>query len=227
MRRFFAFIVDSIIITLITIVIFFGGSELIAVVKGERGYISKTIEAIKKGEPFLISSDSDEEIERNLEKVYRRMLQKKLPPGEYEQSKKMSLHEIKSTYSDTVDFEMIEKRIVKVSEGIELLKEIVVAYMYFIFFFRFGAQTPGKRNRRRRRDLYGMSRRACAQRYLLGRARHVPRCYDNQLHESDPVRRRCHTSDKRSEHHQFLELHAGRSGPHDGAKAWFGGQHCL
>jgi len=144
-RRFFAFSVDSIIISLITIFVFFGISELVAVVKAEKGYISKAIEAIKKGEPFLISTKSDEEVEKYLEEVYREMLMEKLPAEEYKRTKKMSLQEIKAIYSTKIDFREIEENLIRVSKGFEFFKEIIVAYIYFVFFFRFRAQTPGKR----------------------------------------------------------------------------------
>lgn len=159
LRRFFAFAVDSIIISLITIFVFFGISELIAVVRSEQGYISKAIDAIKKGKPFLISTESDEGVEKYLEEAYRRMLRKKIPPEEYERTKEMSLQELKSGYSDKINFKEIEENLVKVSRSFELFKEIVVAYIYFILFFRFRAQTPGKRLFRLKVvDLKGKSR---------------------------------------------------------------------
>ena len=145
LRRFFAFAVDSILISLITIFVFLVYSEIRAAAKGERGLIARAVDAIKKGEPFLVTDESDEEVEKYLEKAYRRMLKKKLPPGEYECTKKMSLYELKSAYSDKIDFEKIEKGVVKIRKGIEVFREIVVAYIYFILFFRFRAQTPGKR----------------------------------------------------------------------------------
>lgn len=143
-RRFFSFAVDSIIISLITIFVFFGISELVAVVKAEKGYISKAIEATRKGEPFLISTKSDEEVEKYLEEVYREMLIEKLSAEEYKRTKEMSFQEIKAIYSTKIDFREIEENLIRVSKGFELFKEIIVAYIYFILFFRFRAQTPGK-----------------------------------------------------------------------------------
>lgn len=144
-RRFFAFAVDSIIISLISIFVFFVYSEIKAAAKGEQGLIARAVDAIKKGEPFLVTDESDEEVEKYLEEVCREILKEKLPPEEYELTKKMSLYEIKSAYRDKIDFEKIEKGVVKVRKGIEVFREIVVAYIYFILFFRFRAQTPGKR----------------------------------------------------------------------------------
>jgi uncharacterized RDD family membrane protein YckC len=159
LRRFFAFTIDSIVIYLLTILVFLVYFEIKAAAKGEPGLIARAVEAIKKGEPFLVTDESDEEVEKYLEMAYRNILKKKLPPEEYERTEKMSLLEIKSSYRDKVDFNKIEKSVVKVRKGIEVLKEIVVAYIYFILFFRFRAQTPGKRLFRLKVvDLKGKSR---------------------------------------------------------------------
>lgn len=127
--------------------------------RGEQGYVSKAIDAIQKGEPFLISTESGEGVEKYLEVVYRRMLKEKLPPEEYEKAKEMSLKELRSAHSDKIDFRETEENLVRVNKGFELFKEIIVAYIYFVLFFRFGGRTPGKRMFRLKAvDLKGRSR---------------------------------------------------------------------
>jgi hypothetical protein len=71
----------------------------------------------------------------------------------------MTFQEMKRTFPLGGKFENIEGKIVKASEGLNVLREIIVAYIYFGLFFRFRSQTPGKRLLRLKVvDLKGRSR---------------------------------------------------------------------
>ena len=57
MRRFTAFMVDNLIIMLISVIVFFAYSEITAARRGEKGEFSQMLSALKKGEAVVIGQD--------------------------------------------------------------------------------------------------------------------------------------------------------------------------
>jgi uncharacterized RDD family membrane protein YckC len=53
-RRFLAFVIDSLIIMLIAVIVYFSISEIAAARRGEKSEFSRTLDAIKKGESVVI-----------------------------------------------------------------------------------------------------------------------------------------------------------------------------
>lgn len=157
-RRFFAFTIDSIIIVILTFLIYLVFVEITAAFKKEPGLVATAIRAIKEGGPFLITTET-QELDEFLKELYLRELEKKLPSAEYNRAKEMTFQEMKRTFPLGGKFENIEGKIIKASEGLNVLREIIVAYIYFGLFFRFRSQTPGKRLLRLKVvDLKGKSR---------------------------------------------------------------------
>jgi hypothetical protein len=143
-RRFFAFAVDSIIIIILAFMVYLFYIEITAAFKKEPGLVAKAIHALKEGGPFLITTES-QEVDEFLKKVYLQELKKSLPPEEYKRAKEMTFQEMKQVYRLGGKFENLEDKIIKAGKGINILREIVVAYLYFGLFFRLRSQTPGKR----------------------------------------------------------------------------------
>lgn len=143
-RRFVAFTIDSIIIVIVAFLVYLAYMEISAAFKKEPGLVATAIRAIKEGGPFLITTDT-QELDQFLKKVYLQELKEKLPSEEYNRAKGMTFQEMKRAFPLGGKFENLEEKIVKASEGLNVLREIIVAYLYFGLFFRFRSQTPGKR----------------------------------------------------------------------------------
>lgn len=158
LRRLFAFTIDSIIIVILAFLVYLVYIEIAAAFKKEPGLVAMAIRAIKEGGPFLITTE-EQELDQFLKKVYLQELEKKLSPEEYNRAKGMTFQEMKRAFPLGGKFENLEEKIVKAREGLNVLREIIVAYIYFGLFFRFRSQTPGKRLLRLKVvDLKGKSR---------------------------------------------------------------------
>jgi uncharacterized RDD family membrane protein YckC len=143
-RRFFAFVVDSIIIVILAFMVYLVYVEITAAFKKEPGLVAKAVRAIKEGGPFLITTEP-QELDKLLKKVYLQELEKRLTREEYKRAKEMTFQEMKQTFPLPGKFENLEEKIIKASKGVDILREIIIAYLYFGLFFRFRSQTPGKR----------------------------------------------------------------------------------
>ncbi len=143
-RRFFAFAIDSIIIVILAFIVYLLYVEITAAFKKEPGLVAKAVRAIKEGGPFLITTEPQEPDEF-LKKVYLKELEKRLPREEYKRAKEMTYQEMKKVFPLPGKFENLEEKIIKASKAVDILREIIVAYLYFALFFRFHSQTPGKR----------------------------------------------------------------------------------
>ncbi len=143
-RRFLAFAIDSIIILILAFFVYLIYTEISAAIKKEPGLVARAVQALKEGGPFLIATES-QELDEFLKRFYLRELEKTLPPEEYTRAKKMDFSELKQAYPLGGKLENLEEKTVKAGEGINVLREIIVAYLYFGLFFRFRSQTPGKR----------------------------------------------------------------------------------
>ena len=72
-------------------------------------------------------------------------MKKSLPAEELKRAKEMPFAAMKQAYPLRGKFENLEEKIIDAGEGINVLREIIIAYLYFGLFFRFRSQTPGKR----------------------------------------------------------------------------------
>ena len=144
LRRLAAFTIDSIIIVILAFMLYLIYIEITAAFKKEPGLVAMAIRAIKEGGPFLIATE-DQEVDEFLKKIYLLELEKKLSAEEYNQAKEMTFQEMKRAFPLGGKFENLEEKIIKAKEGLNVLREIIVAYIYFGLFFRFRSQTPGKR----------------------------------------------------------------------------------
>jgi len=157
-RRFFAFTVDSIIIIILAFMVYVVYVEITAAFKKKPGLVATAVRSIKEGGPFLITTKT-QELDELLKKVYLQELKKRLSREEYKRAKEMTYQEMKQAFPLSGKFENLEKKIIKAEKGINILREIIVAYLYFGLFFRFRSRTPGKRLLRLKVvDLKGKSR---------------------------------------------------------------------
>jgi len=143
-RRFFAFAIDSIIIVILAFIVYLVYIEITAAFKKEPGLVVQAVRAIKEGGPFLITTEP-QELDKYLKKIYLQELTKMLSREEYERAKEMTYQEMKQAFPLPGKFANLEEKIIKASKALNILREIIVAYIYFGLFFRFRSQTPGKR----------------------------------------------------------------------------------
>jgi len=118
--------------------------EITAAFKKEPGLVAKAVRAIKEGGSFLITTEP-QKLDEYLKKIYLQELKKMLPREEYKRAKEMTYQEMKQAFPLPGKFENLEEKIIKTGKGVDILREIIVAYIYFGLFFRLRSQTPGKR----------------------------------------------------------------------------------
>lgn len=155
-RRFLAFAVDTLIVTLTSIIVFFAYNEIAAGLNGRTGEFSRFVRAMKehasvivlpRGTSAAMSIGNPKEAEGEFKSAYLKKLRERLTAEEFDRANVMSLGELEKEFPRIMDEFPGGRSKVYVLGGEELsiIYEFVCGYVYFILFFRFGGRTPGKR----------------------------------------------------------------------------------
>jgi SAM-dependent methyltransferase/uncharacterized RDD family membrane protein YckC len=145
-RRFLAFALDAIFIFLLALVLYVGFTEVAAPLTHEEGLLTKYKRAIKEGKSVMISLGPGEKPSKRVKESYLEVLENHLPPDEFERARSMTVDQIEVLYENTlVEFGSGLTVIQEEPEEMQILREILIGYIYFVLFFRFGGRTLGKR----------------------------------------------------------------------------------
>lgn len=145
-RRFFAFALDTICIFLLAFALYVTYTEIRASVTHEEGLVRKVRRALQEGKSLMISSGPGDKSAQRVKESYLEVLERHLSPDEYERARRMSVDQIEVLYGDILtEFGAGLTEIEEEPEAMQILREFVVGYIYFVLFFRFGGRTLGKR----------------------------------------------------------------------------------
>lgn len=143
--RFLAWTTDMLLIILISVVLYLVLSELRAPFINEKNLISQMVEGLKSDASVSVVLSSEKDVERTKKKVYLKILKERLSPADYERALHMSSEEMKGAFPQEIAAGESEHEVIAAGEAFGILRELLVGYIYFILFFRFGGRTPGKR----------------------------------------------------------------------------------
>jgi len=144
-RRFFAFNIDITIITLISVLVFLGFSEIRGAMGGKPGMISQYVEGRKAGRSIHLSIDSEKQNEKFAKRACLRFLKDILEPEEYRHAQNMSYEEMKGAYRKELTEHEDAPLIILSDRAFSFFQEIIVGYLFFVLFFHLNGRTPGKR----------------------------------------------------------------------------------
>jgi len=145
LRRFLAFSFDMIIITLLSICIYLGLSEVTATKRGKPGVLTQIVDAFKEGSSITMTLGSKKSSEKIVRDAYLDILKDQLSPEEYKRAKEMSPEEMKGAFPEALESGKKKHKVIQLGETFGFLQEFIIGYLYFVLFFRFGGRTPGKR----------------------------------------------------------------------------------
>ncbi len=144
-RRGLALGVDIIIITIISFVIYVGASESLSGITGEPGIVSQIVDAFSNDKSVSVVLGSEEQSEGAIKSTYLEVLEERLDEEEYALARDMNAEEIADEFHEKLREARDEYTIIETGEGLDLIREFIVGYIYFVLFFRFGGRTLGKR----------------------------------------------------------------------------------
>ena len=145
-RRFFAFTLDSIFIFLLAVPLYVIFSEIATPVTHEEGLVTSIKRAIEEGKSVMISLGPGENPQKKVKDSYLEVLREHLSPEEYERARDLSVEQIEVLHEDILmEFGSGITVIRREPEGMHILREFILGYIYFVLFFRFGGRTLGKR----------------------------------------------------------------------------------
>ena len=146
-RRFFAFALDTLLIFLVAMVLYVAYTEIAAPLTHEEGLLTKYKRDIKEGKSMMIplGTAGENQIER-IKESYLDVLEEHLSPEEYERARGMSIEQIEARYEDVlIEFGSGLTEIQEEPEEMQILREFIIGYIYFVLSFRFSGRTLGKR----------------------------------------------------------------------------------
>lgn len=142
-RRFIAFVVDVILITLAALPLYIVYSEVRGALGGEPGIVTQA-NAAKDRRSFQFSIGLESQERRGAKKAYLAYLRTVLTEEEYVRASKMSLEELNGAFREKL--ERPDAPVVAYGgPAFRIIQELLTGYLYFILFFRLGGRTPGKR----------------------------------------------------------------------------------
>lgn len=153
-RRGLAFGLDALIIALLSSVVYSGYSELMARIRHEPSPVAGVVSAFKEGESVTWPPPKEKPTAPDKKQQYLDLLEGRLPDEEFQKAATMTAEEIRKNYRTALAAAQVEKAGEKVAgrngEKLEdgaykIIKEYLITMLYFVLFFRFGGQTPGKR----------------------------------------------------------------------------------
>lgn len=158
-RRGLAFMVDAVIIGILSVLIYLIYAEIKASVTGEPGIIAQVSQAIREGSGFSIRMEEDETDERIMKQSFLKILKDRISEEEYASAQGMSAEELYHAYEQEFAEAGHKHRFIYVGEMFNIIQEYFITLLYFVFFFHFGGRTLGKRIFRLKVvDLEGKSR---------------------------------------------------------------------
>jgi uncharacterized RDD family membrane protein YckC len=165
-RRGLAFLVDALIIGLISSVVYSGYAEIRAWVNQKPSPAAKMAEEVKEGGKLTVDFNKGTYVEKKqekqeeteLKKACLKILKEKLPPVEYEKAVTLSQEEILKRYwtelradfpemlNETASREISQSATKREEDrAYKVIKEYVITLLYFVLFFRLKGQSPGKK----------------------------------------------------------------------------------
>ncbi|MGB9907527.1 MAG: RDD family protein [Candidatus Saccharicenans sp.] len=153
-RRGLAFGLDALIIAVLSSLVYTGYAELRARIRHEPSPVSRTIEALEKGGEASLTLERGLQVEQDKKQEYLDLLQGRITEKEYQEAKAMTVKEIEKNYAGALVRARIERARERTSDksrnraedqAYKVIKEYIITLLYFVLFFRFGGQTPGKR----------------------------------------------------------------------------------
>lgn len=138
-----AFVVDVLLITLVAFPLYVVYTEIRGALGGEPGIVTQ-IKAGRPGQILSFTLGPGSQAPRNARAAYLAYLRTLLSEEEYLRASKMPLEELKGAFHEELG-RPGAPIVIHGGHDFRLIQELVVGYLYFIFFFRFGGRTPGKR----------------------------------------------------------------------------------
>ena len=142
-RRLMAFVVDVLLISLIAFPLFIVFTEIRGALGGEPGIVTQ-IKAGRPGQILSFTLGSGSRAPRNARTAYLEYLRPLLTEEEYLRASKMPLEELKGAFHEELG-RPGAPIIIYGGPDFRIIQELLVGYLYFIFFFRLGGRSPGKR----------------------------------------------------------------------------------
>jgi 2-polyprenyl-6-hydroxyphenyl methylase/3-demethylubiquinone-9 3-methyltransferase len=145
--RFVAFSFDTLLIFLVSLVLYVAYTEIAAPYTHEEGLLAKYKREMKEGKSVMLTLGTGTENQKErIKESYLDVLEDHLSPEEYERAQGMSLEQIEARYEEAlVEFGAGLTEVREEPEGMHILREFIIGYIYFVLFFRFGGRTLGKR----------------------------------------------------------------------------------
>ena len=151
-RRGLAFGLDALIIAVLSSLVYTGYAELRARIRHEPSPISGTIKALEEGGDASWTLERELQVEQDKKRGYLDLLKGQISEEEYRTAESMTVKEIEKNYAGALVRARIERARERTPEkdrtedrAYKVIKEYIITLLYFVLFFRFGGQTPGKR----------------------------------------------------------------------------------
>jgi uncharacterized RDD family membrane protein YckC len=151
-RRGLAFGLDVLIIAVLSSLVYTGYSALRARMRHEPSPISGAIKALEEGGEASWTLERGLQVEQDKKQEYLDLLKGQISKEEYRAAESMTVKEIEKNFAGALVRARIERAREKIPEkdrtedrAYKVIKEYIITLLYFVLFFRFGGQTPGKR----------------------------------------------------------------------------------
>ncbi|MGQ9800482.1 MAG: RDD family protein [Candidatus Saccharicenans sp.] len=153
-RRGLAFGIDALIIAVLSSLVYTGYAELRARLKHDPSPVSIAIKALEDGSETSLTLERGLQVEQDKKQGYLDLLKGRITEEEYQKAESMTANEIEKNYTGTLVRARIERarestpkksRQRAEDQAYKVIKEYIITLLYFVLFFRFGGQTPGKR----------------------------------------------------------------------------------
>jgi uncharacterized RDD family membrane protein YckC/SAM-dependent methyltransferase len=144
--RFFAFALDTLLIFFLALILYVVYTEVAAPYTHEEGWLTKYKRARKEDRSVMFFSGSGENLSERVKEEYLEILKDHLLPDEYERAEGMSRQQIEASYEEVlIEFGSGLAVMQEEPEEMDILRDFIIGYIYFVLFFRFGGRTLGKR----------------------------------------------------------------------------------
>lgn len=156
-RRGLAFGLDALIIAVLSSLVYTGYAELRTRLRHEPSPVSEAIKDVKVNESSNPALEQKLQEEEDKKQEYLRLLKMLISEEEYQKAESMNVKEIEKNYAGALGA-LVRARIEQVRErtqeknpdraedrAYKIIKEYIITMLYFILFFRFRGETPGKR----------------------------------------------------------------------------------
>lgn len=163
MRRGLAFLVDALIIGIISSLVYTAYSETRALLRHEKSPTSEIVQEIKRDGHLSLDINQGPKLDSGKKgpgtrEEYLKSLKNKISPEEYQKAQTLSEEELLYRYWSLLREEFPETIGADISESTrqsaarkegdpayKIIKEYIISLLYFVLFFRLKGQTPGKK----------------------------------------------------------------------------------